>query len=99
MPRFAISAPVDWCVEGTLTRSRSTTRDVSDSGLLVDSITPVAVGAAVELFLGERRIRLRGRVARSAPLGFAVELSEPKSAGRRRLRRHLKSGGWALAPA
>src|SRR5262245_30057079 len=99
MPRFSVNAMVDFGVEGTLTRFRSTTRDVSEGGVLIQTMAPLAVGMPVELRLGSRGIRLRGNVARTGPCCVAVQLGDPESAGRRRLRRHLRSeeGREALA--
>jgi PilZ domain-containing protein len=90
---------VEWRLEGSLTRYRTTTRDISESGVLLDTLAPPAVGAPVALRLGARAIRLMGTVARGNSGSIAIRLTDPMDATRRRLRRYLRTaeGRRALA--
>lgn len=100
-PRFPIVARVEWRLEGSLTRYRTVTRDISETGVLLDTLAPPAVGAPVELRLGTRRIPLTGTVARGRAGSIAIRLTDPMDAMRRRLRRYLRTpeGRSALALA
>ncbi len=90
-PRFPLAARVDWCIEGSATRYRSTTRDVSESGMLIDTLAAAPIGAAVELVLGRRSIPLVGTIAGDHAGGVAVKLDGALDSGRRRLRRYLRT--------
>jgi hypothetical protein len=98
-PRFPIVARVEWRLEGSVIRYRTTTRDISETGVLLDTVTPPAVGAPIELRVGTRCIRLSGTVARAAKGYVAIRLTDPMDATRRRLRRYLRTaeGRTALA--
>jgi PilZ domain len=90
-PRFRLNLAVEWRLAGSVTRYRTTTRDVSESGVLMETLTRPPIGATVVLRLGARCIPLAGTVARGDHAGVAVRFADPLDAARKRLRRYLRT--------
>ena len=96
-PRFRLNLAVEWRLAGGLTRYRTTSRDVSESGVLLSTLTRPPLGATVVVRLGRRAISLGGTVARGDDGGVAIRFADPLDAARRRLRRYLRTADGRIA--
>ena len=93
-PRVPVERPVEFVLDGGPSQT-GTCRNVSATGLFVQSPSQPSVGALIEvtMWVGDGPLVLIGQVVWSAPHGFGVHLAEPDEQQEEALRSVMAHAG------